>query len=190
MFIKNEVRLSKEKIILNLLIIFIILSNAMEIYFIVSDVPKEIVVNGEEIIAVFGRFSKFVFSLSSILAMILMIYPLFSLKKIMCSIDNEEVFNNGNINRLKRSAISMGVYVLLKVFNLIDLGGKLSILLAENSTVLYGVNSKVPEVSIFKFGVTFNMETIYFISIIVFITILIQVIKIGKNIKEENDLTI
>ena len=187
MFIKNEVRLSKEKIILNLLIIFIILSNAMEIYFIVSDVPKEIVVNGEEIIAVFGRFSKFVFSLSSILAMILMIYPLFSLKKIICSIDNEEVFNNGNINR---SAISMGVYVLLKVFNLIDLGGKLSILLAENTTVLYGVNSKVPEVSIFKFGVTFNMETIYFISIIVFITILIQVIKIGKNIKEENDLTI
>lgn len=56
--------------------------------------------------------------------------------------------------------------------------------------MLYGVNSKVPEVSIFKVGFIFNMETIYFISIIVFITILIQVIKIGKNIKEENDLTI
>ena len=156
----------------------------------VNDVPKEIVVNSEEIIAVFSRFSKFIFSLSSILAMILMIYPLFSLKKIIYSLDNEEVFNNENINRLKRSAITMGGYVLLKIFNLIDLGGELSILLAENSTVLYGVNSKVPEVSIFKVGFIFNMETIYFISIIVFITILIQVIKIGKNIKEENDLTI
>ena len=84
----------------------------------------------------------------------------------------------------------MGGYVLLNIFNLINSGGKLSILLAENSTVLYGVNSKLPEVSIFKLGITFNMEIIYFISIIVFITILIQVIKIGKNIKEENDLTI
>ena len=102
MFIKNEVRLSKEKIILNLLIIFIILSNAMEIYFIVSDVPKEIVVNGEEIIAVFGRFSKFVFSLSSILAMILMIYPLFSLKKIICSIDNEEAVSYTHLDVYKR----------------------------------------------------------------------------------------
>ncbi|MDB2088347.1 DUF2975 domain-containing protein [Clostridium paraputrificum] len=190
MFTKSKVMLSKEKIILNLLIIFIILSNGMEIYFIVSNVPKEIAVNGEEIIAVFSRFSKFILSLSSILAMILMIYPLFSLKKIIYSIDNDEVFNNRNINRLKRSALSMGGYVLLNIFNLINSGGKLSILLAENSTVLYGVNSKLPEVSIFKLGITFNMEIIYFISIIVFITILIQVIKIGKNIKEENDLTI
>lgn len=116
MFIKNKVRLSKEKVILNLLIIFIILSNVMEIYFIVNDVPKEIVVNSEEIIAVFSRFSKFIFSLSSILAMILMIYPLFSLKKIIYSLDNEEVFNNEEYKQIKKKCNINGGICIIKNF--------------------------------------------------------------------------
>lgn len=178
------------RIVLNSLMAFISLLNLVGIYLLISNPPHDVRVNEEVVTVVLSNSTRIIMILTTILAYGLMIYPLISLRRIISSIGGEEVFSINNVKRLTTSAIAMGIYILLNVFKLIDYEGQLSLMSFSRTMVAHNVNGGIPELTSTNFGLIFNLNTVYLIAIVIFIVVLIQIIKIGNDIREENALTI
>ncbi|MGG7177308.1 hypothetical protein ACQPU1_06950 [Clostridium paraputrificum] len=57
-------------------------------------------------------------------------------------------------------------------------------------SIVIGKVGTIPELSMSGFGFNFSFDSVYSISIILFIIVLIEIIKLGKVLKEENELRI
>lgn len=176
-------------IVLNILIIIFIMANVTGLYGVIANLPFETVVGKETQMVVFGNSMKVKMIIGMILSLVVCAYPLIGLKKIIKSINKKDIFYNENIKILKNSTIAMGTYVLLKSLDMIT-SVKVDVMNFSKSIVVVDVGSDIGELTSTGFGLTFDLNLLYLISVVIFIVVLIEIIKAGKILKEENDLMI
>lgn len=191
----KEKRIKKLKIcngFFTAIIMFLLLFNVVSVFSIIMNIPFEYVVPGSSEVqeVVFSMSNRVFLIVGGVISIGLILYPLVSIKKIIIDLNKNEIFTDKNINRLTNSGMFFMIYILLSSINMMPtMRGTIDIMKTKSSISLIG-NGPINELLVKGFGFTFNFELLYILSLALFIIVLVEIIKVGKLIKDESDLTI
>lgn len=122
----------------------------------------------------------------NIIALILtsatVLYPLYLMIKLIKNIENTKVFNKENIKIMEKIGFYLAIFVILSILGF-SLNGELNVKVAKE-VIMAG------KLDIWGFNLNFSVITVAILSVVSIIIAMVEVLKEGLNLKEENDLTV
>lgn len=162
-------------------IILMLAAGAYSIWIVINNKP--FLYEGSQVVLASVLQIKYIIAM--VLYMAIIIWPLRLMIKFVCNIGKFKIFHKANIRIMKRIAISLGLYGL---FSLI--GGSVNKLAFLSVTHTTTVITDLNTLDISGFGIDVSVDVLAIISAISIIIAMIEVIKIGIKIQEENQLTV
>jgi len=174
----------KLKVIKNVLIVNVVLMFVVGIFYIFRVIDNEpFLYEGRQVVLATGMQIKMIMAI--LVSLVTIICPLRLMIKFTGNIRKFKVFHKDNIKIMERVAIYLGLYGFLSLIGVtINTEGSASV------TRAIITESAIGELDISKFGINLSLEVFAIISVVSIIIAMIEIIKNGIEIQQENDLTV